>query len=487
MAGSLGLSAATVITMDAGRRVIPRGSVVIRNGNIVDVGPAEAIRPRHADIEWIDAPDGILLPGLVDAHGHAGHSFTRTVGSGWDDAWARTCETVYARAADADTWKLDAFLLGLQRLRNGVTTGATFLGGGGAPLTGDMVLRSDSTTAADAHLGAIRELGTRTVLGVGPRRPPQPRRFVDYRSEPATERVVDESEQLAVCADVIERWHGAADGRIRVAMISHTAHPGGESDQALADVLDQTRRVLAYARAHGLLFMQDGHGEGTVSLLHSQGGGLGRDVLLSHATGLRAEEIDLVVETGAAISHNPSAVASSLARCPVPELLAAGARVAIGSDGAGPDRGCDLLRHAQLAMRMHRAALRDPRVLPEGQALAAITIDAADAIGLGSQVGSLERGKRGDVVVLGTNTPHLTPLLMPVHQVVDYASGSDIHTVVIDGEVVMRDRTVLTVDEPTLLDAASAHARVLIERSGPWQLEPAPNFWRTQRRPLRAD
>lgn len=487
MTGTLGLSASTVITMDAERRVISDGAVVIQDGIVVAVGAADMLRERYPHLDWLAAPDGVVLPGFVDAHGHAGHSFTRTVGSGWEGAWAQTCESTYARAADEDTWRLDALLLGLDRLRNGATTGVTFLGGGGAPLTGDMVFRSDSTAAAEAHLNAIRTLGTRAVLGVGPRRPPQPRAFVTYENGTAAERIVDEETQLAVCAAVVDRWHGAADGRIRIALTSHTAHPeSGEGEEALEELLAQTRRILAIARERRLLFMQDGHGRGTVALLHERGGGLGPDVLLSHATDLLDEEIALIAETRAAVSHNPSAIASSLARCPVPELLRSDARVAIASDGPGADRGCDLLRHLQIAMRLQRAALRDPKVLPEGQALASITIEAAHAVGLGAEIGSLEVGKRGDAVIVGADVPHLTPMLMPVHQVVDYASGADIHTVVVNGEIVMRDRKVLTVDESAVLAEARNHAAVLMDRSGPWQIEPAPGFWGTVQNASRA-
>lgn len=467
MSASILVVGGTVITMDARRRVIANGGVVVIDGQIVAVGEAEELRARYASTPLLDAVDCLIVPGFIDAHGHAGHSFTRTLGSGTPGRWAQICEAVYARGADVETWRLDALLLGLDRLRNGVTTGATFLGGGGMPLVGDMVFRTDTTEPADAHLSAIERIGTRTVLAVGPRRPPYPRQFIQWTNGKGKTVEVSEDQQLRTCVDVARTWHQSVERRIHIAFASHVAFAGTGSDRSsTAHLLAQTRRVRSLARELGIAFMQDGHRRGSVSLLHLRGGGLGPDVLISHAVGLRPDEIKLCGRHHVAVVHNPASVASSTARCPVPELLAAGARVAIGSDASGPDRGCDLLRHAQLAMRMQRAALRDPTVLPEGHALEAITIGAATALGLDDLVGSLEVGKRGDIVIIDTKKPHLTPLLMPVHQLVDFASGADVDTVIVEGEPVLRNHVVSRVDESVILEEARRHVIGLLGRSG---------------------
>ena len=159
------------------------------------------------------------------------------------------------------------------------------------------------------------------------------------------------------------------------------------------------------------------------------------------------------------MAHNPSAIASVLGRCPVPELLDAGVTVAIASDGQGPDRNCDLFRRMNQAMRMQRFFRHDPGLLPPGKALEMITIDAARALGVESRLGSLEVGKQADVILLDVRRPHLTPFLMPVEQLVNFANGSDVTTALVAGRVVMQDRKVTTVDEPGVLETVEGVAR----------------------------
>lgn len=236
------------------------------------------------------------------------------------------------------------------------------------------------------------------------------------------------------------------------------------------------------ARELGVPLMQDGHTSGSVAHLHKRVVPLGPDIFLSHATELTAEEITLCAETGAVVVHNPSAVASSLGRCPVPELTAAGALVTLGSDAAGPDRGCDLFRHMFHCMRSHRQALRDPSVMPEGRVLEMVTIDAAQALGCADRQGSIEPGKLADLILVDATGPHLRPLTMPVNQLVNYASGSDVDTVLVGGRELMRGRRILTVDEERLLDEADGVWRVVWERCEIEQPPPAPEFW-TGRRP----
>lgn len=452
----------TVITMDGDRRVFEDGAVAVIGDRIAEVGEFDAMAERYEQLRRFELAGSIVMPGLIDAHGHAGHSFTRTIGLHSPGVWARACEEVYTRASDPEMWRLDGFLLALDRLRCGVTTGGTFLGGGGDILTGDMAFRTDGTECADAHAQAVTALGVREVLVVGPRRPPFPRPYVQWRDGTPHDVSVSFEDQLSVCERVAERWDGAAGDRIRVAFTSHTVHPAAADPHADA-MAAQTRRVLSAARGRGLQFMQDGHTCGSVAAIAHL---LGPDVLLSHATELTDDELALCASSGCTVIHNPSAIASSLGRCPAPELLDRGARVVIASDGGGPDRGCDLLRHLFVAMRLQRAALRDPSVLPEPRAFELVTLDAAAALGRSSELGVLQTGAQADLVVLDGAAPHLTPLVMPVEQVVGFASGGDVHSVMVAGELVLHDRRVTTVDEADVLARARACAQTTFSRAG---------------------
>ena len=469
-----------VITMDSERRVIAEGAVAIDGKRIAAVGEAATVMERFPEAPVRDHPGMVMLPGLLDSHGHAGHSFTRTLGAGRPGLWAEICEEVYAHASDERFWGLSGMLLGLERLRAGITTGVTFLGGGGQILTGDMPMRTDSSRYADAFAASIELLGTRETIVVGPRRSPFPRRYTQREDGRAHEVKVGFDDQVAVCGQVFDRWHGAVDGRIEVAMMSHTVHPSIPGED-LPTLEREARTMADLARELGVPLMQDGHTSGSVAHLHERVARLGPDIFLSHATELTAEEIALCAETGAVVVHNPSAVASSLGRCPVPELTAAGALVTLGSDAAGPDRGCDLFRHMFHCMRSHRQALRDPSVMPEGRMLEMVTIDAARALGCADRQGSIEPGKLADLILVDATGPHLRPLTMPVNQLVNYASGSDVDTVLVGGRELMRGRRILTVDDERLLDEADEVWRVVWERCEIEQPPPTPEFWSGRR------
>jgi cytosine/adenosine deaminase-related metal-dependent hydrolase len=153
------------------------------------------------------------------------------------------------------------------------------------------------------------------------------------------------------------------------------------------------------------------------------------------------------------------------ARCPVPELLNAGVTVMLGSDASAPDRSFDMFRHMFQCMRYHRRHYRDPRVLPPGKVLEMATVDAAHALGLGDELGSLEPGKKADVIVVDAFRPHMYPLNMEVDRVAYYANGNDVDTVIVDGEVLMEERVVKTVDETEVLELAQEETEAMLDRN----------------------
>ena len=194
--------------------------------------------------------------------------------------------------------------------------------------------------------------------------------------------------------------------------------------------------------------------------------------------GLTAEEIRICRETDTRIVHNPSAITSMRGRCPATELIDAGVTVMLGSDGVGPDRSHDMFRHMFQALRYHRFHFRDPHVLPAGKVLAMVTIDAARALGLEQDLGSLEPGKKADVILIDMLKPHLYPPNMPVYRVAYFANGNDVDTVIINGEVLMEGRRVKTVDEAHVLALARKEATEAIERSELGNLLALPEgFW----------
>jgi len=452
---------AAVITMDPARRVITDGAVAVEKDTIIDVGPSAEVERSHGGDLEIEGRGMIAMPGLMDGHAHAGHSLLRSLGM-HNDAWYRACEVIYAEASTEEFWEVDALLTYLERLRFGTTCGVTFLGGG------DSVMRVDDPAFARKHCGAAEALGVRAFLAVGPRRPPYPSKFSRWSGQARRDCMVTFEDQVDTCEKVIEQNHGTADGRVKVAMMLPTPHPEEKpiTGVELKELKRQSGMVRGISRRENLMFTMDGHSRGTVKFCHEELGLLGPEALFSHSTELTDEEIRLLAETGTKVAHNPSAVASMLGRCPVPELLDAGVTVALGSDAGAPDRSYDMFRHMFVCARYHRRHFRDPRVLPPGKVLEMATIDGARAFRLDREIGSIERGKKADLVLLDARKPHLYPLNMPVDKVTCFANGGDVDTVIVDGRVLMMGGEVKTVDEQAILDRAQEEIEAAVGRSG---------------------
>ena len=214
-----------------------------------------------------------------------------------------------------------------------------------------------------------------------------------------------------------------------------------------------------------VLFTQDGHREGSIALARDLGI-LSPRAALGHSVDLTPEDFEALRETGASIIHNPSAIMSIIGRCPVPELLEAGVTVCLGSDAGAPDRGFDMFRHMAQAMHYHRRHFRDPAVLPEGKVLELCTIDAARALGLEADIGSLEPGKKADIILLDGRKPHLWPPVMAVNRITHFASAADVDTVIVNGQVLMEKRNIPHLDADTILDQAALAAERVFSVTG---------------------
>lgn len=463
---------ALVVTMDGDRRVLKGESVAVSGTRIAAIGPREALAQAYPDATVIDGTRKVLMPGFVDVHAHAGHGLIKTLGLAFDGEWERACHTAYTVASDTGFWAAEAALSAVERIRCGTTTGVSYLGGG------DDVMRTDEALYADAHCREIERIGTRSIVAVGINRPPFPKTYANIEGGGYDARSVTFDTQLAVCEEVARQWHGGADGRVRIAVSFPVHHRGSFQDALLDEVRDQAAATRDLTRRLGLVFTQDGHREGSVRLAHEVFDLLGPDALMSHAVDLDEEEIRLIAETGTKIAHNPSANRSITGRCPVPELIDAGAVVGLGSDGTAPDRGYDMFRHMFQAMHYHRRHFRDPSVLPPGKVLEMATIDGAAALGLAEEIGSIEMGKQADLILVDLFKPHMVPMTMPLYRLACFANGADVDTTIVAGRVLMRDRRLVGIDEAAVLEEADRQSALMIERAGLKDLERLPDrFW----------
>jgi 5-methylthioadenosine/S-adenosylhomocysteine deaminase len=468
------IAGGTVITVDPQRRVIDDGAVAIVGDRIVDVGRTADVSARYAAKRTIDARRKAVLPGLIDCHAHAGHGLLKTIGGGDADAWMDACRVVYTVGSDEHFWYAEARLAALERIRCGTTTGVCLFGGG------DSIMRVDDPAYAERHCAAIAEAGTRSFLAVGPSRPPGPRVYATWRGNTRTDREVGWQTMRDTCEEIVRTQHGGADGRVNVCIVLPVWQPQHDDEHRLHErtFRDQARDYAGLARARGVRITQDGHRDGTLALAHAELGLLGPDAFMSHSIDLTPDDIRACLSTGTSIVHNPSAIMSIRGRCPVPELIEAGVNVALGSDGIAPDRSYDMFRHMFQCMHYHRRHFRDARVLPHGKVLEMVTIDAARALGLEQEIGSLEAGKKADVILVDLFKAHLVPLDMPVFRIASFANGADVVTTIVDGRILMEDGEVVVVDERDVLEDAQVASERMLERSGLRHLlEPSGALW----------
>ena len=464
----------TAVTMDPERRVMEDAAIAVGNDRIVAVGPDAEVAAAHRAAEEIEARGMAAIPGLIDCHSHAGHGLVRSLGAGDGKAWYEACAEIYARGSTVEFWRAEARLALLERLKAGVTTAVSLLGGG------DDVYRTDDPAFGDAHCDATVESGLRTMLAVGPGRRPFPHRF--RRSDGEVRDVALTFErQVEVSEDLIRRRNDIRDDRTGVCLIMPVYH-ASELAEAKAEIAAMAETVADLRARYDTLFTQDGHRNGSIAVARELGL-LGPFALLSHSVDLTPADCAALTETGAHIVHNPSAIMSIYGRCPAPELIGKGVTVCLGSDAGAPDRGFDMFRHMAQCMHYHRRHFRDPSFMPPGKVLEMATIDAAHALGVQEDLGSLEPGKKADIVLVDMRKPHLWPPNMPITRLAHFANAADVDTVVVDGRILMRNRAPRRVESEAILEAADRELTLALERTGLEDLTREPrDYWRSPAR-----
>jgi len=407
----------TVVTMDAQERVLPGGSVAIR-GEAIDAVLA-AGDPLPPARETIDARGHLVIPGLVNAHGHAPMVLMRGLA---DDLplmdWLN--KVVFPAEAKYVTpfyvyW--GTLLACLEMARSGTTTFA------------DMYYFEDDIARATDKAGLRAVLG-QTVIGF-----PAP----DYKTTEAA---------LAGTEAFLQRWR--KHPRITPSVAPHALY---------TTPLDVVRRARELSRRYNAPFQIHAHespdedrlvreklGATAVPVMESAGL-LGPDVLLHHAITVTDDDLRVMARRGVAVSHNLESnmkVAAGPAR--LPEMLAAGLAVGLGTDGAASNGNLDMFEEMDSVAKVHKLVRHDPTVLPARDVFRLATRGGARALGLGDRIGALSKGRLADVVLVDATSPEATPLYDVYSALVYSLKGGAVRTVVVGGRVVLRDRRMTTID-----------------------------------------
>ncbi len=432
--------AATVVTM-AGDGVFD-GDVAVDGGRIVAAGPDVG----RGDVE-IEGRGMFLVPGLVQAHVHLCQTLFRGLADDLDVIdWLRERVWPFEQAHDAASMRASCRLGIAELLRGGTTT----------------VLSMESVRHTDESFAAATDLGIRAVIG---------KALMD-QWEPGTE-MIGESTDAALhdLGALVERWHGAADGRLRVAPsprgVRNATPELWKACVELAEDADlrlHTHVNENEAQANRLGASEEGR---DVEALH-RWGALNHRLVMAHCVWLSEAEQDLVRRHGPHVCHCPSAnlkLASGVA--PIPDYLAAGVNVALGADGAACNNRLDGFWEMRLAALVHKPRY-GPRAMPAEVVLQMATRGGAWALGLQDEIGTIEPGKRADLVLVRRDRARSAPWSgsSPAVQLV-YALGSDdVDTVVVDGRVVVAEGRLLSGDETGIAADADAARRALLQRAG---------------------
>lgn len=436
----------TVLTMGP-KGTIRDGAVAVEGDRIVDVGRTADLKRRYPRYERFDAENKVVIPGFVNTHQHAGMSLLRGYADDlplkrWleDKIWP-----MEKRMTSRDVY-VGALLTAVESILGGTTT------------VNSMYYYAEKENEAKAFV----EAGLRGVVG-----------YPHFSFGKEVRR--EDSHSFA------ERWHNKADGRIRVSVDPHAPYTVSPEDlKKLRDITDELNEKYGSSAAPIMWHMHVAETKdeaekireafnvsikgGVVEYLDSLGV-LGQDVLAVHCVSLTEGDVKILKQKDVKVSHNPVAnlkLGSGVS--PVPKLLKEGITVGLGTDGPCSNNNADMFQVMKVTALIHKGIHKDPTLMPAEQILRMATIEGAKALLWDRQIGSIEVGKKADLAIIDFQKPHLRPLYDERSHLVYAAEAADVDTVIINGDVVMENRRIVTVDVDKILDMAEERKEKLLAR-----------------------
>ena len=418
-----------ILTMDGANTVIENGFLGINGDHISHVGNQGEASP-DAD-RTIDAKGGLILPGLINGHTHAAMSLFRGLA---DDLplmdWLNHYIFPAERKMDKDFVFTGTLLAAAEMILSGTTTFC------------DMYLFEDETARA------AKEIGMRCLVG-------------EVLYDFASPNYGDIEKGFEYSKRMIEKW--ATDPLVSVAVEPHSIYTCSPDLIIKANDLAHQYEVpliihMSETR-NEIREIKEKYGKKPFEHLKSLGV-LGPHIIADHCVWVDEDEMDIMKNYRVTVIHNPeSNMKLAAGFAPVPQLIKKGITVGLGTDGCASNNNLDLFSEMDSAAKMHKVNTLDPTVMDALSVLRMATINGAKALGMGDITGSLEKGKKADIIVVDTNKPHLTPLYNPFSHLVYAAGGSDVSHNMIDGRLVMADRNLLTMNLEKILSDAGKKSK----------------------------
>lgn len=439
----------TVVTIDKQRRILTEAAIVIDQQKILAVGTSAALNAQYANADRLDGDGMVAIPGLIDAHSHADQSLLRGLGDKMH--WVPFLDDVivpYLATRDPADSVLANTLAMTEMLRGGTTC---FVSPNVDP-------RDDYETL----VGAVGQLGIRAVLG----------RFILPAEAPDSPEIARQT--VADAASVMRQWHQSQDGLVdlwfglmvpRVA--GDTVHP-----EFYREVAAESQRMGV-----GIVYHFCSEPEDAAYIVSEFGvrpaewsrdhHALGKNVLLINGCQMTPLEIEILAETGTQLVHSPVAnMKMATGVLPLPDVLAAGVNVALGTDGALNNNSYDMFAEMKTACLLQNSVRQSASAMTAETALEMATLGGAKAIGREQELGSIETGKLADIVLVDLKRVHSYPVHDVVSNLVFSANGSNVHTVFVGGRRVVEAGKILGVDEVDILDQARERSDAVREKLG---------------------
>ena len=426
----------TVVTMDAGRRVIEDGAVAVKDGKVAMVGSRGVVTYHLTAKRTIDASGKVVIPGLINTHTHAAMTLFRGIS---DDLDLQDWLTKYIFPAEAKN-------VDEQFVRAGTRLGLAEMIRGGTTTYCDMYYFED------AIADETKKAGVRGVLG---------ETIIDF---PVADNKTN-AEAMAYSERFLKKWAG--DPLIVPAMAPHAPYTVStehlKAIKALSDKLNAAVVIHVAETKKERDDIKKQYGSTPMDYL-AKIGFLSNRVIAAHTVWITDEEIDVMKRFGVGSAHNPQSnmkLASGVA--PVPAMLAKDVAVGLGTDGAASNNDLNMWEEMDTAAKLHKLISNDPKTLPAETALEMATIRGARALHLDKITGSLEVGKRADIAIIDFDSLNQTPYFNIYSALVYSTKATDVRTVIINGRVVMLDRRLLTLNENVIKKDANAYRAKIIK------------------------
>ena len=423
----------TIVTMNKSRDLIENGGIAVKGGRIVAVGTAADLRKKYAAQQTVNAAGRMVIPGLINGHTHVPMVLFRGLA---DDLDLQEWLTKYIFPAEAKN-------VTEEFVRAGTRLGLAEMIRGGTTTYCDMYYFEDAIAEETA------KAGVRGVLG---------ETVIDF---PVADNKTN-AEAMAYVERFVKRWQGHE--LIVAAIAPHAPYTVSEEHLKAARAFsDRTGAPIVTHISETKREVEDSvkaHGASPVAYL-DRIGFLDERVIAAHMVWPQGTDSTILKQRGVGIVHNPqSNMKLAAGVSPVPQMMKEGLRIGLGTDGAASNNDLSMWEEMDSAAKLHKVISGDPKVMSAQEAFELATIRGAEALHLDKEIGSLEVGKRGDIVIVEGDALNQIPSYNLYSDLVYATKASDVETVIINGRVVMRDRRLLTLDEA----AIKASARVFRER-----------------------